>query len=500
MMKRVFAIITIAVLVLSQAVPCFADQMGDMMSMMEGMKQQMGKMQETINQQNTKIQQLESKTTAQPQVAMTAPQANLAAQPPAPTQLSDADWQKGISDNLGTAVPWMKGLKFSGDFRLRYESFLYSKNYNDGLASKGLDEDYNRFRVRLRFGFDKDFGDDWKTGFRLVTGTQADQTSTNQTLGQYWTYKPIYIDRAYAAYSPNSMKDYGPIKGVTIGGGKFENPFLRYSTTLVWDPDVTPEGAYEKVDLQVVNTEDTKVNLYGAFGQLIINDNQVNNLNYANDNADMFGYQEALNVSTYAFGTQMPVDITAAVSWYDYTNWSETVSNNGAATDFIRTNTKYAEAFRVLDIYPELIFYVDRTPVTLWYDFAKNFGDHGTDNPDLNVALRGNDFHDQDTGWGVGGKIGKAVKKGQWEAYGSYFQVGANAVPAAFNDSDFGGPGTKGYTNRKGYKFGLGYQLTDSLQLYWTTYIVSPLDVSLLDQYSLNETVYRTQLDAVYKF
>jgi hypothetical protein len=270
---------------------------------------------------------------------------------------------------------------------------------------------------------------------------------------------------------------------------------------------VTPEGAYEKMDLQVVSTEDTKVNLFGTMAQTVINDKQIQwktvsgGVFSANTNADMFGYQEALNVSTYAFGTELPVDLTGAISYYDYTNWNGTVSNNTlndgvTATDYLRTNTHNVDNFRVLDIYPELVFYTGRTPITLWYDYAKNLGDHTSDNPNAAGAF----IHDADSGWGVGGKIGKAVKKGQWETYVSYFEVGANAVPAAFNDSDFGGPGTKGYTNRKGYKFGIGYNLTDSLQLYWTGYVVRPLDVTLLDAFSTNETVFRSQLDAVYKF
>ena len=424
----------------SQAV--FADSSGDMMSMLESMKQQMAKMQETIERQNSRIQELENRKTAE------IPQPNVPAQP-SQASLTENDWQKGIKDNLGEVVPWLKGTKFGGDFRLRYEVFdFYDKNNDAGSTGTAADRTRNRFRLRLRWGFEKDFGDDWKAGFRLATGTPSsssgiatDNTSPNVTLGNpgYSVFKNIYVDRAYANYSPNGLKDYGPIKGVTIGAGKFENPFLRYSTAMVWDGDVTPEGAYEKVNFQFVSTENEKLNLYTTFGQFILNENT----GYGQD-AEMYGYQGALNWSTYKFNSDLPVDITGAVSYYDYPGWAQTVAGNTAGVSYLRTNTLLADNFRVIDFYPEIQFYINRMPVTLWYDYAKNLANVGTED----AASLGNDIHDKDDAWGLGFKVGKAKKKGDWEAFYGYWAIGANAVVAAFNDSDFGGPGGVGATNR----------------------------------------------------
>jgi hypothetical protein len=493
-MKRWTGFIVIGWLCFIQAAPAFADSSADMMSMLESMKKQMAEMQKTIDAQNVRLQEVESRK------AMETPQPTANLQPsgtPPSATMSDADFQKGISDNIGKSVPWMKGLKYSGDFRLRYEGFkYYDKNNDDGSTGTGADGTRHRFRIRLRFGFEKDFGDDWKTGFRLATGSATEPTSTNVTLGSPgdFNFKTILVDRAYAIYEPNGMKDYGPIKGVKVGGGKFDNPFLRYSTTMVWDPDVTPEGAFEQANIQFVSTEDTKLNGQVTLGQFISNENNVQD-----SNSEIFGYQGALNVSTYAFGTDMPVDFTTAVSFYDYTNWSETVlaSTNSSATSYLRTNSLLADRFRVLDIYPELVFYLpNRMPVTLWYDFAKNLANAGTSNP----LTLDNAFYNKDTAYGFGAKIGKAKGKGTWEAYWSYFQIPADAVVAAFNDSDFGGPGTNGYTNRKGHKFGFGYKLTDSLALNYTGYLVAPLNPTTLVANSQNESVWRSQVDAVYSF
>ncbi len=493
-MRKFLGVTVVMILALGQSLPVFADS-SDMTSMLESFKQQMAKMQATIDQQNLRIQQLESKK------VLEAPQPSVPVQPQAAT-MSDTDFQKGISDNIGKAVPWMKGLKYSGDFRLRYEGFkYYDKNNDAGSTGTGADGTRHRFRIRLRWGFEKDFGDDWKTGFRLATGSATEPTSSNVTLGNPgdFNFKTILVDRAYAIYEPNSLKDYGLLKGVKIGAGKFDNPFLRYSTSLVWDPDVTPEGAFEQANVQFVSTEDTKVNGQVTLGQFISNENNVQD-----SNAEIYGYQGALNVSTYAFGTDMPVDFTTAVSYYDYTNWSQTVlatatgygPGNTAATSYLRTNSLIADGFRVLDIYPELVFTVNRMPVTLWYDYARNLANVGTGDP----ASLGNAFYDHDTAFGFGAKVGKMKAKGTWEAYWSYFQIPADAVVAAFNDSDFGGPGTNGYTNRKGHKFGFGYKLTDNLALNYTGYLVAPFNSTTLVANSQNESVWRSQVDAVYNF
>ena len=497
-MKKLFwakASIVLA-LTMVQVSPVWADSTGDMMSMLESMKKQMAQMQQTIDAQNLRLQQLESKK------VLETPQPSSQLQPgAAATNLNENDWQKGIKDNLGEAIPWMKGLKFGGDFRLRMENFMfYDKNDDAGSTGTAADRERNRFRIRLRFGFEKDFMDDWKVGFRLATGSTTDPNSTNQTLGNtgYFNFKTVNIDRAYALYEPNGLKDYGALKGFKMGAGKFDNPFLRYSTPIVWDADVTPEGLFEQAKFQLVSTEETKLNFYATAGQFIVNEN-----NAVDTDAELFGYQGALNLSTYKFNADHPVDITGAMSYYDYTSWIQTVISNTASTSYLRTNSIFADDFRVLDIYPEIIFYAGNTPVTLWYDYAVNTANVGTASEDSRAV--GNDIHDNDEAFGLGFKIGKAKLKNSWEFFYGYYEIGANAVVAAFNDSDFGGPATNGFTNRKGHKFGLGYQMTDNMTLNWTAYFVKPLNpfngnATIGLQNATNENVFRSQFDINYKF
>ncbi|PIU39744.1 MAG: hypothetical protein COT00_05345, partial [Candidatus Omnitrophica bacterium CG07_land_8_20_14_0_80_50_8] len=239
-MKKTIWVTTFLLLLKSVSVFAAEPTAADMMAALEGMKKQMMELQQTIEKQNVRIQQLESRK------VLEAPQANANLQPAGAqpsAAINDTDFQKGISDNIGKAIPWMKGLKSSGDLRLRYEGFkYYDKNNDTGSTGTGADGTRHRFRIRLRWGLEKDFGDDWKAGFRLATGSTTEPTSTHVTFGNpgYFNFKTILLDRAYVTYEPSGLKDAGLLKGVKIGGGKFDNPFLRYSTPLVWDADVTP--------------------------------------------------------------------------------------------------------------------------------------------------------------------------------------------------------------------------------------------------------------------
>ncbi|MEI8344548.1 MAG: putative porin [Candidatus Omnitrophota bacterium] len=485
MIKRLLCVVGAAAVFFGQVPLLHADQMGDMMSMLENMKQQMTQMQSTINQQSVKIQQLESKKvieTPQPAVAMAAP-----------AQLSDADWQKGIKDNIGDVIPWLKGAKIGGDFRMRWESFDYDK-IHDPMETGSLDRTQNRFRIRLRWGFEKQLTEEWTTGFRLATGDVTDVTSTNTTLTNNFAMKNILVDRAFAKYTPNSLKDYGMLKGLTVGVGKFENPFLRYSTTIMWDADVVPEGAYEQANIQWYSDEMNQVNSVLTAGQFITAEGTAQNAD-----TEIYGAQGSLTWSTYMFNSDLPVDVTTAISYYDYPGYGYTTGNNTLAApagSFLNTNTYALDAPRVIDSYNELGFYVDRTPVALWYDWAHNCNDVSQ------RVLATNSVHDDVDAWGLGIKAGKIKKKGDIEGFYGYYVVGANAVVSAFNDSDFGGPSGKGFSNRRGHKFGLAYSLAKDVTLNWTAYMVEPNIVvpTSIAKWASDESVFRSQLDINYKF
>lgn len=133
------------------------------------------------------------------------------------------------------------GLTFSGDLRLRYESFYGLLNAsanadNPAILGNPLTT-RQRFRVRARLLIQGQINKELNWGLRLATGSFADNISTNQTLTDFYNRKPFGLDQAYITWTP------GRVAGLRLQGGKFEVPWAR--TELTIDNDLQPEGFNE---------------------------------------------------------------------------------------------------------------------------------------------------------------------------------------------------------------------------------------------------------------
>jgi len=117
--------------------------------------------------------------------------------------------------------------RFSGDVRIRGESYFQSGVPDDNLA-----------RIRVRFGMDGQLNQDFIAGFALATGSLGNPTSTNETLTNVFDRKTIALDRGFITYNPVAHS------WLTLTGGKFPYPWQRTSVT--FDPDLNPEGFDEK--------------------------------------------------------------------------------------------------------------------------------------------------------------------------------------------------------------------------------------------------------------
>ena len=127
-------------------------------------------------------------------------------------------------------------LKLYGDARMRFE-YLDEKPENKVLAtSSGLGGDSTtteRSRYRIRIGADYTLTDNFKAGVELESSTAND--SANQTMGDAYGKFSINVGLVYLQYKP--------VDWLTLTGGKQRNPL--YTTDLVWDPDINPEGGSE---------------------------------------------------------------------------------------------------------------------------------------------------------------------------------------------------------------------------------------------------------------
>jgi hypothetical protein len=149
-----------------------------------------------------------------------------------------------------SGVPdWVKNTKFKGDLRLRYEA---RDRQDDVRGTQG------RGRFRLRAGAETAINEQVTVGFGLASGT-GDQRSANQTFGNAFNRKSIWVDYAYAKYAP--------VKWFSLTGGKFANPIWQPSDMLI-SADINPEGAALKVEGQMASN----IALFFNGGVFVLND------------------------------------------------------------------------------------------------------------------------------------------------------------------------------------------------------------------------------------
>lgn len=159
-----------------------------------------------------------------------------------------AENDAGQTNNVNQTQPsvWkisdtFKSINLFGDLRLRYE-------YRgvDNVPGASPNTFYReRFRYALRFGIRGDLVDNFYYGLRLETSTNPrspwDTFGNNTTAGSVTpsdkAQSGIGIGQAFIGWHPTSWLD--------ITAGRMAMPL--YTTPMVWDSDIDPEGAFEKL-------------------------------------------------------------------------------------------------------------------------------------------------------------------------------------------------------------------------------------------------------------
>ncbi len=484
MKLKLQAIVLLSLFFFSPVLWADMDPMSQMKDFMNNVSKQMASMQKTIeqqnqliNRQNDKINQLENR---KPRVEMGGSSVEQT-----DPQKEKEKFEKNLAAKIGEADKWLKDLKFFGDGRLRYEA----QQFTSGDPSET--DDRNRFRFRLRVGAEKKFNDQFKAGFSLASGEASsgqnvDPTSTNTTFDNNFNFKDVFIERAYALYNPNWAK-VGPIEKAEIGGGKFANPFEKGSSDMIWDRDVRPEGAYEKIDLRLYDGDETKIKAYGLAGQFILDEDSSGS---NNADAELYAFQTGLEAGFMTPAFEKPVNWLSTISWYSYSDYTNVSNFMIGTTSLARGNSNFigpsteldAEDFEVIELYNEVKLYpFGDVALTPFFDIATN-------------PQNGSDQNDEGLAWAFGAKLGGIKQKGDWELGYAYKRIEANSVVGAFNDSDFG----NGHSNKRGSVFKLGYALTDNIQLNGAAIFVNNLTTGTGGV--LDEEQRRFQMDLVYKF
>lgn len=370
---------------------------------------------------------------------------------------SEAEIYKAAKD-IGQP-DWLKGLDFYGDLRLRYEGKSYN-GYNKAQKTLGSNKrkDWrNRARFRLRFGFTKQMMDDeMEVGFRLVSGDNDEPSSTNQTFTNQFSKKNLWIDRAYAKYTPKWLR------GLTVIGGKMKTPMVH--TNMLWDSDISPEGFWAEY----------KHKLGGGFtpfvgaGYFIAKENYKSTLGNSSHDCTMWDIQLGFD-----WKVNKDVKWTFAANYYDWDHYD---------TNYFGANGNDLPdmgGFQIINLTNKVKFKLFGMTQSAYFDFAHNCGDKD----------RNSGYKNQNNAYAVGYKLGGNKKKGDWSAGYKYAYIEANSVVGWFSDSDFG------FANKKGHVIGAKYNLSNDITIGGKVFITE--SIAGLES---GKTDITTQLDMVWKF
>ncbi len=376
---------------------------------------------------------------------------------------------------------WLDRFSLFGDMRVRGEGF-YQKDVDDR----------DRFRVRARLGVTAKASDELDGTVRIATGDPNDPISTNQTLTNLFTRKPVSLDQAYLTFKPSSTFGWDR-PYLTLTGGKLPGTVVRpkaqMGSELVFDDDITPEGFNEVASL--VDSKDglvRKLTLQGA---------------------EWSAQEMATASDSWIFGGQGLTSLglgaaTVTVSFGDYYLSNANRIAQQANTDTVLTITndvvlkdgtvaggtplkvdpanpivRYRGGFNILNpnVQVGIPTWSSSWPATVFVDFAHN-----------TAAQRKPD------GYWIGASLGQTVNPGDFAVSAMYAQTETNAVISALSFSDFG---KSGGTNLKGPAIKLEWmplsRLVLSVKNHFVTFIDAPAGKS-------NATLNRLQVDAQYSF
>lgn len=400
------------------------------------------------------------------------------------------------TDNI-TALPatkWkindaIKSIGLFGDVRFRYE-YRSADNPEKGGLTTGDTYYRERFRYALRAGIKGELFDNWNYGIRLETsanprspwvtfaddtgkassggisgGTPSDKTSDFLNVGQ------VYLG-------------WHPVTPFFITVGRMPMPL--YTTPMIWDSDICPEGAYEIYSNSVAN-----VDWFVSAGQF----------DYQNLNpADQFPSADTFILAWQAGATvKLPEKTTVKIApvVYNYTGHGNSAglntpfvgqgNTNGINVNSAALNQNGINDLLILDVPGEFTFPVccpvlGQLQGRLFGDFAYNFeGDDraraafnknpgafttagpvtgenkayqvglgfGTSNPDYHPAY----------GPTQGLVYGSTSKKGTWEVRAYWQHIEQYSLDVNLIDSDF----FDGNANLEGFYTAVAYSFSDGI-------------------------------------
>ena len=439
---------------------------------------------------------------------------------------------------------YVTNLKLYGDARYRYE-YLDEQPENSILArTSGLGQHANtteRYRYRIRIGADYTFTDNFKAGVELESSQAND--SANQSIGNAYNKFSINVGLLYLQWKP--------IDWLTLTGGKQRNPL--YTTNLVWDPDINPEGGSEvanwtfpigggesapvskdpkdmkSISAPVAGSDESFSIGLTAF-QGIYADNSENAATPTNgtgvaDKHDIWQFVEQVpiqfNFNKDTFVKEVPGfdsymgggnnNLSGSVGGPNSPAGGGTDGGDGALSF---AGPHAADHLQIFTAPGEFDWKLWNLPFKIYWDFAWNtegsarvqdvyLGNNGgltvpgAGTVTLNAANAKAQLQNKDLGdnvaWLAGLQVGQNKKKGDWSVKGDFRQVGLGSIDPNTNDSDWG----DSFLNQQGVQLSSTYNFTDFLTgtlTYFNTWDYKDSLINGIDGQSSSQLPITTQV------
>lgn len=436
---------------------------------------------------------------------------------------------------------------FSGDLRLRYESFYGQSNalpngQNPAVLGNELSA-RQRFRIRARLALRGQLGKEFDWGLRLTTGSFADVISVNQTLTDFYNRKPFGLDQAFIGWTPRRAP------GLRVQGGKFDPPWLRTEMTI--DSDVQVEGfsqlysrdfkksavknltflawqlpflergsAFVRHPNGTVNVDESRragrdLALYGA--QIRARFQPSPNIGLTLSVADLYfsGTQFITPVQVFGSQVQLPITVTIPATATAAAQTLTTLvsiprdllvagnANLGISTatnNAINRDGRLASGYNLIDVLGRLdLNHSKRFPVFLLFNYVVNTQVHdvvASGPGGANSFLRNN----ENSGYWAEFQVGKNREQGDVQLGYTLMRIEKDAVLTPFNFSDLAQQ-----SDVRAHRVNFSYTADPHVTLSLTG-IFSQRPNGLLGVFgatppgSLNTATTRLQIDTVFRF
>jgi hypothetical protein len=351
---------------------------------------------------------------------------------------------------MARAAEWYEKLKLRGDVRFR----------NEAIQQEGKADNF-RWRIRARLAADADVTEAWSVTIGLSTGSD-DPVSTNQTLTNGFSRKPIETDLAYVDFHPPQ------VPGMSADAGKMRFPFeTADKTQLLWDNDLTPEG----IALRYKHAAGPKAGIFANAAGFYLTDNDPDNEQWMWGAQGGFNAKASDNVSLMVGAAYFSFEkIKGMPGIYKTDKFFGNTTTKSGTTNVFAQGFKEFEALAVLDA---------KVNGKASFRFAGDYVNN-TAADSLN------------TGYLVEGVFSYGKDRGSLKLGADYRMLESDAVMGFATYSDFVGGGTDG----KGWQLVASFGLAKGAS-FDVTYL---LDKKNIADGETELDYHRLQVDVLTKF